>query len=393
MMPRRLPPVSSPVTARLLAAGLRGALGGDRSDAHAVESLLRSHFGVAAVRATSSGTAALTLAIRASAARTGRRRVALPAWACYDLATAADGADAEVALYDLDPATLGPEPESFRRALEREPGAVVVVHLFGLPVGVPALAASARGAGAVLIEDAAQGAGGWLGARRLGAHGELAVLSFGRGKGMSAGAGGAVLADEAHAPLLESIAQELPRSGRGWKPLGVLAAMWALGRPGQYALPASLPFLRLGETIYRPPAPPRAIIAAGARMVPEALRLMDAAAERRAGNAARLAAAAAEREWSVPAVMEGARAGWLRLPLVARRPRDVRRAARLGVMPGYPKALADLEGFTRRIVNRDDAFEGARALARRLVTVPTHGLLEERDLVALERWLAGRGSD
>ena len=42
-------------------------------------------------------------------ARTGRVKIALPAFCCYDLVTALHGAAAHVAFYDIDPATLGPD--------------------------------------------------------------------------------------------------------------------------------------------------------------------------------------------------------------------------------------------------------------------------------------------
>ena len=62
-------------------------------------------------------------------------------------------------------------------------------------------------------------------------------------------------------------------------------------------------------------------------------------------------------------------------------------AARLGIMPGYPKALVDLEGFVARVENRAEDFPGARQLARRLVTLPTHRWVGRGDELALEHWL------
>jgi hypothetical protein len=61
---------------------------------------------------------------------------------------------------------------------------------------------------------------------------------------------------------------------------------------------------------------------------------------------------------------------------------------RLGIWPSYPRALADLAGFGERRLNPDERFSGARELAVRLVTLPTHRHLHTRDLQALERWIA-----
>ena len=45
--------------------------------------------------------------------------------------------------------------------------------------------------------------------------------------------------------------------------------------------------------------------------------------------------------------------------------------------------LADLEGFGGRVGNRGDDFSGARLLAERLVTFPTHSRLSKQDLLAI----------
>jgi len=62
------------------------------------------------------------------------------------------------------------------------------------------------------------------------------------------------------------------------------------------------------------------------------------------------------------------------------------RASGLGIAPGYPRALSDLEGFGR-IVTLEMGFPGARELSHRLHTLPTHGMLADNDLDALEEWL------
>jgi dTDP-4-amino-4,6-dideoxygalactose transaminase len=43
-------------------------------------------------------------------------------------------------------------------------------------------------------------------------------------------------------------------------------------------------------------------------------------------------------------------------------------------------------------VNCNEKFPGAALLAEQLITLPTHGLLNENDLRALERWLATFGT-
>lgn len=388
---RHVPPAYSPVAAGAIAAGVAAALGED--GAPRVRDALERAFGPRDVLLTSSGTAALALALRACAAGRPGCPVALPAWGCYDLATAADGADLSVILYDVHPSTLAPEPRSLRQALAAGPCAVVVAHFYGVPVDVAPLAALAAEAGALLVEDAAQGAGAAAGGRPAGALGPLAVLSFGRGKGRTGGAGGALLAhDGAGQAALRRARVMVGEAQAGWRDLASAAALWMLGRPPMYALPAALPWLRLGETRYHPPSPPRRISRAAAAVLAAGWGRSAREAEIRRVHAARLMAACHAAGVEVPRGAPGAVAGWLRLPVLtgAADEADAFRpgARRLGIAWGYPRALCDLEGFRPRVRNAGDAFPGARRLAASLVTLPTHSLLHEADLLALEGWIA-----
>ena len=389
---RRQLPAYSPLPLRAVAAAAFGLVGDADSAREKLRTALARAYAPADALLTDSGTGALTLAIRGCVSQRPGAAVALPAYSCYDLATAADGAGAPVVLYDLVPESLAPEPESLRRALERGVAAVVMVHLFGVPADPEPVLAAARRVGALLVEDAAQGAGSSIRGRPLGSFGDLVVLSFGRGKGNTAGRGGALLAYRAAAESL----MPLLRSGlsaplRGTRELVQLKAQWLLGRPSLYVIPASLPFLQLGETVYHPPSPVRALSAVAARTLGVTLPLGDGEAQVRRANAARMLARGGKGLTPI-AVPAGGEAGYLRLPCLAspaaRAAASTAEARALGIMPGYPQALCDLPGFAERVVNGDDAFTGARALAGRLITLPTHGLLSETDLGRLEAWLA-----
>jgi dTDP-4-amino-4,6-dideoxygalactose transaminase len=150
-----------------------------------------------------------------------------------------------------------------------------------------------------------------------------------------------------------------------------------------------LPFLRLGETVYRPPHPPRAIAAGPAAVVVDTLRRVDAEADARRESAQRLIRIARAAGWSVPEAPPGAQPGYLRLPLVPPAGAVRREAKDLGVAHGYPLALADLPELAARCRNPGDGFPGARLLARTLLTVPTHSRLSAGDLRRLEAWIRG----
>jgi perosamine synthetase len=389
---RRQLPAYSPLPVEAILAGAAGLLSGAGAARSAVATALTRSFGAGGILLTNSGTGALTVAIGASLADIGSGSVALPAYGCYDLATAAVGAGAPVLLYDLDPATLAPDVPSLCRALERGARAVVLVHPYGVPVDPAPVRQAAEIAGARLIEDAAQGAGAHLRGRPLGALGDLAVLSFGRGKGNTAGRGGALLAHGSGgtAVLARARAKVAP-AGRGLREFVQLNAQWLLGRPSLYVIPASLPFLNLGETVYHPPSPVRGLSAVAIRTLATTWQRGEHEASVRRRHAERLLAQSGSGLTPVP-VPAGSGAGYLRLPFVAspsaRAAAEAAGARALGIMPGYPRALCDLPGFGERILNRGDEFPGARLLSRRLITLPVHSRLTERDLAALEAWVA-----
>jgi perosamine synthetase len=396
---RALPPVYSPLSLGALAAGAVAALssGAARRARAQVLAALQAEYAPRGVVLTDSGTSALALALRA-AARLRPGPAALPAFCCYDIATATDAAGTPFLLYDVDPATLGPDRASLDRALSSGAGSVVAVHLYGIPIDL-AGPATRLGGSAVLVEDAAQGVGVRIAGRPAGAIGSLGVLSFGRGKGTTAGRGGALLANDGDAA---AAAAALEGSLDGPAAAGAigLIAQWLLSRPQTYGMPASLPFLRLGDTVYRPAHPAGRLPDFGLGVLAQTEPYAAGEAEVRRTHARRLLAAAA----AAPAVQgyrgaHGSEAGYLRFPLLL--PDDAADAVRtganrsLGIWPSYPRSLADLPGFGERRLNPRAEFPGARELARRLVTLPVHSQLGPDDLAALEQWIArvGQGKE
>jgi len=89
--------------------------------------------------------------------------------------------------------------------------ALVVMHVFGHPCDLDALAALARRWKLVLIEDAAESLGSSYHGRHTGNFGRLAALSFNGNKVVTTGGGGAVLTNDA---LLARRAKHLTTTAR-----------------------------------------------------------------------------------------------------------------------------------------------------------------------------------
>jgi dTDP-4-amino-4,6-dideoxygalactose transaminase len=338
-----------------------------------------------------SGTQALTLGLRAAAATLGGPCVvALPAYACYDVATAAVAVNARIALYDVNPATLAPDLDSVTATLAEGARIVVVAPLYGIPVDWDAIERCVRAFGAVALEDAAQGHGASWRGRPLGSLGRLSVLSFGRGKGWTAGQGGALLVrGDARLP------DGAPPDGGSGRELTVALtalAQSALGRPEVYGVPAAIPWLHLGETRYREPREPRAMSRTAAALLERTLPLATREAEARRTNAemllGQLGSCSAPRTVAPP---PGSRPGYLRLPLRLAHGLegfgDPVLARRVGVAAGYPSTLAALAPVRQRLV-RVGRWPGADELVRDLVTLPTHSWVSAADRVQLLRLFA-----
>jgi len=239
--------------------------------------------------------------------------------------------------------------------------------------------------------------GSELGGAPLGSLGSVSVLSFGRGKGLTGGSGGALLANDEHGgAALDWIRSHgwLETASRGWRDWIASTVQWALGRPEVYAIPTSMPFLHLGETRYRPPTPPRRPSTASMAMLDRTWEASLEEAGVRQRTAARLLA-----EWSPNSGLfpvharADAEPAWLRFPVLAEHDSAARTlrsapARALGIMPGYPVPLADLDAARELTFGEETSdHPGAVRLTQRLFTLPTHNRLRETDLRQLDTLL------
>jgi hypothetical protein len=388
MIGRRQLPVASPVSPAALVRAFREAIVPSNGLEARSARLIATTFDASSVVLTDSGTSALVLALRLIAARRNGRdcTVGFPGYACVDLAAAARFAGVRVRLYDIDPESLSPDLDSVARMLQRGVDAVVVAHLFGYAANVDAVRSVTAGHGIPIIEDAAQGAGGSLGGRRLGTLGDLSVLSFGRGKGLCAGGGGSLLTSTREwSTAVEALA--LPTSGRGWSSLGKTAIQWAIGRPSVYALPSMVPWLHLGEMVYHPANEPATMSAVSDSLLPSALALEGADLAARRRTAAQLAVEALEaRDLATVRPIAGSSPGYLRFPV-----RDLAggRALRgdLGIVRPYPTPVREQPEMQPALVGGEPDVSGASELARSLRTLPTHAFVTASDIAAMRAWL------
>lgn len=384
---RTLPPAAAPLGVRDLVDGLVGLF--RRTAAmREVEESLRAFFGVRHVFLVSSGKAALVQVLRALRALSPRDEVVVPAYTCFSVPSAVVKAGLRVVPCDIDPLTLDFDPDGLRGVLGPRTLCVVANHLFGQPADVERLKALCEPLGIAVVEDAAQALGSLDGGRLCGTRGDVAILSFGRGKNVTAVSGGAIVTDSDRigAVLRETHGQlGVPGLATALKHLLEAVALAILLRPSLYWVPAALPWLRLGETIFHERFPVTQLSGVQAGLLRRWQERLVTANRRRAAHASRLLGRLGL------GTGETVDAPFPRLPFLAESAAaraEIQRAARrhgLGVVPMYPSPISDIPQLGGTWA--PTAFPGARRVAETLLTLPTHPLLSSSDLRRLEALL------
>jgi dTDP-3-amino-3,4,6-trideoxy-alpha-D-glucose transaminase len=146
---------------------------------------------------TASGTAALTLLLRAAGIGPGDE-IILPAHTYIASALAVIGAGAVPVLCDVEDGTGLLDPAAAAAAIGPRTAAIMPVHLYGQLCDMRTLQRLAARNGLALVEDAAQAHGAEYDGRRAGGFGVGAAFSFYPSKNLGAlGDGGAVCTDDA----------------------------------------------------------------------------------------------------------------------------------------------------------------------------------------------------
>jgi len=174
-------------------------------DLPAFEAGLAAAVGVDGAVAVSTGTAALHLALIVAGVERGDEvwvsdlTFIATANAAHECGARITLVDSEADSWNLDPGVVVEELERRAAAGERQPAAIVPVHLLGHPADLGPIAAAAQRHGVMVVEDAAEALGStWVGGdlagRAPGSVGDFGIFSFNFNKVISTGGGGMVVA-------------------------------------------------------------------------------------------------------------------------------------------------------------------------------------------------------
>lgn len=145
--------------------------------------------------AVANGSVALDAAVLAAGIQPGDE-VLMPTFTIISCAAAVIRAGAVPVLVDSDPVTWNMDVTRLRERLTARTRAIMVVHIYGLPVDMGPVLSLARDHGLKVIEDAAEAHGLTCDGRPCGSFGDVSTFSFYPNKHITTGEGGMVVTDD-----------------------------------------------------------------------------------------------------------------------------------------------------------------------------------------------------
>jgi dTDP-4-amino-4,6-dideoxygalactose transaminase len=377
---RTLPPTAAPVSLRSLFHGLTALLSGRDETGNRLEEL-KVYFNVRHAFLVSSGKAALYLILTAlKSLSPEKRQVVIPAYTCFSVPSAVVKAGLEVVLCDIDPETFDFDYGDLESVLNEKTLCVGPNHLFGIPADMDRIREICRQNKIVVLEDAAQAMGGTYKGRKLGTLGEVGFFSLGRGKNITCGSGGIIVTDSD--AIAEAISREYRRLhvsnfANDAKEFTKLALMTVFVHPSLYWLPAGIPFLELGQTFFYEDFPVRRLSRMNVAVLEgweNHLERVNRERSRRTASWITCLGLPGRGMESIPC---------LRLPVLAGsaslRERLLALSAKhgFGLSPLYPHPINEINQMKGHLNGK--AVPKAREVSERLLTLPTHAFVSEKD--------------
>lgn len=350
--------------------------------------MLGARLGAERVSLHRSGREALRIALRGLATPSGllpdsdegresdRDEVIVPAYTCYSVPAAVVAAGLKVRLVEVD--LRGRiDPLAFSKLPLERAAAVVVCNLFGHCEPIRPWSELAEQAGVAVVDDAAQALGATSAEGAAGSRGAVGILSFGRGKPLSALGGGACAWHESGREGAAS--SHIACDEATARPNAILAvAAAALHdialQPWVFRQLKRVPALGIGETHFDPDFAGGSINGESLALVNAQLPKLDRDAERRRRNVAELAPVLRSAGYD-PLTSDPHQASvYPRLAVLAPsetlRNQAVSALAKFGAGGLYPSPACDIESLRPHLA-ADDVFPVAADLAARLFTMRT----------------------
>lgn len=385
---RTLPPTAAPIRFRDLFDAVFSTVVKHRAESE-LKKQIREYFNAKHAFVVSSGKAALYFSLRAMQLSSKRKEVVIPAYTSFSVPSAIARSGLLIRLCDIDPGTLDFDLDKLESAISEKTLAVISVHNYGLVCNMREIQRIAVEKGAYVIEDAAQAAGARVEDRKAGTIGDVGILSLGQGKNICALGGGVILTDqEALASVIDELVNLYPQEPPIPKCSSVLtgAALSLFLHPERYAVPDHVPFLNLDADFFDPSFEIARLSNLNAEMGRCAFLSLDRYNEIRVRNARLLNHHLSQNpSLKIPSPDAAGQSVYLRFPIVFLEEKVRRRVfwilnrRRLGVSRSYINPLNEIPALGRCLSNEDE-YPGAKFVADRLLTLPTHPYVNKQDI-------------
>ncbi len=167
-----------------------------RSRVEELEEKFAKYHGVNYAVATSSGSGALDIAVKAIGIGPGDE-VIVPPYTFVATATCVLQNNAIPIFVDIEPTTYNIDPDRIEEAITERTRAIIPVHFGGNLADMEKIGEIARKYNLKVIEDAAHAHGvQWDGKKMAGSFGDIGMFSFQQSKNMTAGEGGIVISND-----------------------------------------------------------------------------------------------------------------------------------------------------------------------------------------------------
>lgn len=387
---RTIPPAANPVSPFDMLHGLLGVFF-KAGYIKRAEGQIKNGFETRHVFLVSSGKAALTLSLLAmKRLRPDKKRVIIPAYTCFSVPSAIIKAGLEIIPCDIDMKTFDFDYSRLAEALYGDDGddtlCVIPSHLFGAPSDMDAIKKACSGKDVFIVEDAAQAMGAVYNGRYAGTIGDAGFFSFGRGKKISCGGGGAIITNSDEiAAQLAALYAALPSPGikETFKDYLTVLATGILSNPWLYWLPTGVKSLKLGQTIFYKDFPVKKLSGMKAALLQNLMKRLDRQNAVRRQNA----------DFFIKGLGLDNRCGvsYLRLPVMAqsRAQRDALYHASSGLGLGlslmYPSPVNGIEELVGYFNSnfKGTSFPHAETVSQRVIAIPTHSLAARKDKISI----------
>jgi perosamine synthetase len=393
-----IPPVGSKIYLSDVFKSLMGSL----TNPHVMDDFkeaIQKYFGVKHCLLINSGRAALTAILMALKEKDDRDEVIIPSYTCFSVPAAIVRAGLKIDLCDIELETLDFNYGQLNEIISEKTLAIVPCHLFGLVGDMNRVMEIAKRKKVLVIEDAAQAMGAKLNGKYVGTIGDVGFFSLGRGKPMTTMGGGVILTNNDQ--LKDKISSEIgiltqhsTLITQHFKFLLESLVYSIFINPRLYWIPEMFPLLHLGETIYDPEFSIGPFTKIQAQQGLVALKRLKGENALRYEKGRNYLKKLSQRNGMFsPKPIDASSPIYLRYPIFLK-DKDQRdmtyqniKLQGLGGHFMYPSSIGDIDEISVHF-NRKSNQEIGRQVAERLLTLPTHAFLREKDIKKVEKLLS-----